>query len=198
MNSKKLHKTEIWAQFVLSQEDCFRIRDFFILEMGIKQRFVVSNMHITVYHARRPMIGLTSSCESIKVILPASETRFMVMAPGGENPREELDPGSRKVGIRVHKQSAALPLILRYRNRLLEYETSEVLGKRSPSTHRRNAFGARYFQPHMTLLRAGSSIDRDLTTVGTLFRKALGNLTFDKFSIDVVNRTAIKENSSVK
>ena len=192
VNSRKLDKTEVWAQLVLAEEDCRRIRDFFTLELGIKSRFIVRNMHITVYHARRPMMGVISGCEPVKIVLPAAETRFMVMAPGGENPRPELEPGKRKVGIRVHKQSSALPLILHYRNRLLEHETTKVLGRRSPSTRKRNAFGARHFQPHMTLLRAGSGIDRDLTITGVTFRSLLGNLTFDKFSIDVVSRTIME------
>lgn len=123
------------------------------------------------------------------MVLAASETRFMVMAPGGENPRPELDPGKSKVGIRIHRQSSALPSILGYRDRLLSHETERVLGRRSPSTHRTNAFGARHFQPHMAILRAGSGVDRDLKVIGAPFREALNNLTFDRFAVEVVTRT---------
>lgn len=188
MNLSKRQTTEVWAQLFLSQNDCSRIRDFFVSELGIKPRFVIRNMHITVYHSRRPMPGVVTVSETACVVLAASETRLMVMAPGGENPRPELDPGKRKVGIRVHKQSSALPSILKYRERLLNYETERVLGRRSPSTHRRSAFGARHFQPHMAVLRAGSKVDRDLKTIGIPFRQALGNLTFDRFAIEVVTR----------
>lgn len=188
MSTAKGETTEVWAQLFLCDEDCSRIRDFFVSELGIKPRRVVRNMHITVYHARRPMPGVVSIAESVRVALAASETRFMVMAPGGENPRSELEPGKRKVGIRVHKKSAALPSILGFRERLLRHETGQVLGSRAPSTHRRNAFGARHFQPHMAILRAGSGIDRDLTLIGIPFREALGDLTFDRFAIEVRTR----------
>jgi len=94
------------------------------------------------------------------------------------------------VGIRVHKRSAALSTILEFRDRMLQQETERVLGTRAPSTRKRNAFGARYYQPHMAVLRAGSGIDRDLTVVGVPFRAALGDLTFDRFAIDIVRRTA--------
>jgi hypothetical protein len=186
VDAPKAHTTEVWARLCLCDDDCARIRAFFVSELGIKRRSIVRKMHITVYHARRPMPGVVSVSEPAHVILPAIETRFMVMAPGGENPRPELDPASRKVGIRVHKQSTALPEILEFRRRLLQLETQRVLGNRSPSTHRRNAFGARHFQPHMVVLRAGSGIHRDLTLLGSRFREGLGELTFDTFSIDVV------------
>ncbi len=106
MDTPKIHTTEVWAQLFLCEEDCARIQDFFVSDFGVKPRCVVRNMHITIYHARRPMPGILSSAEPAHLVLPAGETRFMVMAPGGENPRSELDPGRRKVGIRVHKQSA--------------------------------------------------------------------------------------------
>jgi hypothetical protein len=189
MDAPKVHTTEVWAQLFLCDADCARIRDFFVSEFGVKPRCLVRNMHITVYHARRPMPGVTSVSESARVVLAASETRFMVMAPGGENPRAELDPGKRKAGIRVHRQSAALPTILEFRERLLQRETEWVLGNRSPSTHKTNAFGARHFQPHMAVLRAGTGIDRDLKLIGVPFRESLGDLMFDRFVIDVVRRT---------
>ena len=107
------------------------------------------------------------------------DTRFIVMAPGGENPRPELEPAKRKVGIRIQRKNIARPAILRLRERLLIHETPEVLGTRRRSTHSFNAFGARHFQPHMALLRPGSGIDRDLTKLGVLFRNEIKSLTFD-------------------
>jgi hypothetical protein len=113
----------------------------------------------------------------------------MVLAPGGENPRPELDPSHRKVGVRVHRQSDARRVILEFRARLLQHESTRVLGARAPSTGKRNAFGARYFQPRMAILRAGSGIDRDLKLIGIPFRKALGDLTFDKFAVFIQRRS---------
>lgn len=76
-----------------------------------------------------------------------------------------------------------------YRCRLLKYETLHVLGNRAPSTYKSSAFGARYYQPHMTLLKPGSGVGPDLTVVGDAFRRSLGDLTFDKFTIGVTAKT---------
>lgn len=184
----KEHNTEVWAQLFLCEEDCARIQVFFTTAFGIKPKHIVKNMHITVYHARRPLPLVSPVSEPVNVVVAASETRFMVLAPGGENPRPELDPAHHKIGLRVHRKSIALPAILEFRERLTRYETKSVLGLRPPSTHRTNAFGARHFQPHMAILRAGSGIGRDLTQLGVPFRDLLGDLKFDRFIIDIVKR----------
>lgn len=189
MEAPKVHTIEVWAQLLLCDQDCARIGDFLASEFGIRRSCIVRNMHITVYHARRPMLGVTPLLETVRVVLPTAETRFMILAPGGENPRPELDPSRRKVGVRVHRQSDARRVILEFRARLLQYESARVLGVRAPSTGKRNAFGARYFQPHMAILGTASGIGRDLKLIGVPFRKALGELTFDRFAVYVENRS---------
>jgi len=180
--------TEVWAQLLLSANDRHHVQEFLTAECGIKRHRIISNMHLTVYYARRSMPGVVSTLEPARVVIPASETRFMVMAPGGENPRPDIDPSKRKVGIRVHRQSSAMPAIIGYRQRLIAHEDAAVLGARRPSDQRRNAFGARQFQPHVSLLRPGSRVDRDLTKIGKLFRREIGELVFDRFVIDVATR----------
>jgi hypothetical protein len=180
--------TEVWAKLILSADDAARIRDFFIVEFGTKPGRIVEKMHMTVYHSRRPMPGVIRLSEPASVRLPAAETRFMVMTPGGENPRAELDPGVLTVGIRVHRQCSAMPAVLEYRERLLSHESSRVLGSRAPSTRKSSAFGARSFQPHMSLLRPGSHMSRDLTLVGQQFRSTFGSLVFDRFEVEVVRK----------
>jgi hypothetical protein len=186
MNDHRVRQTELWAKLILSDEDTARIHRFFVSEF--EARRVLRNMHITVYHSRRPIRGVESHSEPARVILPASETRFMVMSPGGEHPRPELDPSELTVGIRVHKQSSALPSILEFRRRLLKLETQRVLGRRAPSTDKSSAFGARFYQPHLSILRPGSEIDRDLSVLGRRFRETLGDLIFDTFAVDVVRK----------
>lgn len=66
----------------------------------------------------------------VRIVLPANETRFMVMAPGGENPRPDLDPATRKLGVRVHRRSRAMQPILELRERLTKFETE--YGRRLP------------------------------------------------------------------
>ena len=180
--------TEVWAQLFLSESDSALVQDFFLTKIGVKRRSLVRRMHITVYHARRTMPDLEPVSEAAAVVVPAQDMRFMVMAPGGENPRPELDPALRKIGMRVHRPSAATPFIRAYRDRLLRHETPSVLGGRGPSTHASNAFGARHFQPHMSVLRAGSGVDSNLRIIGDQFRASIGGLTFDRFRVDIVRK----------
>jgi hypothetical protein len=152
----KGRKAEVWAQLWLCAEDSARIRDLLASERVVKRGRILSRLHVTVYHARRPMPGLLASTEPVSLVVPTAEARFMVLAPGGENRRPELEPANRKVGIRIQRQNTARDEVQAFRDRLLRYESKEVLGIRRPSTHVRNAFGARWFQPHMAILRAGS------------------------------------------
>jgi hypothetical protein len=84
--------------------------------------------------------------------------------------------------------------IMEYRNRLIQYESKEVLGELSSSTRNRSAFGAPHFQPHMTVLEAGNGIDRDLTPIGTRFRETLGNLSFNRFAVEIIEKDYRLEN----
>jgi len=179
--------TEVWAQLWLCVEDSIRIKEL-LASNGVKRSTILSRLHITVYHARRPMPGVVEIDEPISLIVPTAETRFMVLAPGGENPRPELIPGHRKVGIRIQKKNDARPHIEAFREKLLRHETPSVLGRRVSSTRTRSAFGARNFQPHMALLGARSGVDRDLTNIGRLFRSGISILRFDRFSIQVVEK----------
>lgn len=197
MDTPKFHQTEVWAQLLLCDEDCSRISDFLLSALRVKRSCVVRRMHITVYHARRPMPNLLPISEAICLVVPPTDTRFMVLAPGGENPRPELEPGRLQVGIRILKKSAARTAILEFRKRLLQHETQRVLGTRAPSTDKRSAFGARNFQPHMALLKAGSGIERDLTPLGAAFRRALADLTFDKFVVEIGGRNAGRRHATV-
>ena len=180
--------TEVWAQLWLSSSDCTRIRDLLADENLVKPSSIIPKMHLTVYHCRRPMTGLTPLDEGAHVVIPTAGTRFMVLAPGGENPRPELEPRRCKVGIRIQRTNTARAQILDYRERLLSHETPNVLGGRPPSNMTRNAFGARSFQPHIALVRPGSRIDRDLTKTGALFRANIDHLTLDRFTIDIVRK----------
>lgn len=184
-NERHGHRTDVWAQLLLSGRDVQRVQQFFVDTIGARPHRLIPTPHLTVYHARRPMRGLKPMLESANVVLPAEETRFMVLAPGGENPKPHLNPAKKKVGVRIHKQSTARNDILRFRDRLLKFESSQVLGSRPKSTHRRTAFGARMFQPHVALLKPGSRVDRDLRTIGVAFREAIDVLVFDRFEIKI-------------
>lgn len=188
MEAFKKPITEVWAQLFLCDKDRVRVRDFFINEFKIKPKSIIKKMHLTVYYSRRPMPGVVPTKESVSIIVPAEETRFMVLAPGGENPRPDLEPKEHRIGIRIHKQSRTLEKISDLRSRLLRFETKQVLGSRAPSTNKTNAFGAQYFQPHVVFLEPQNEIGRELSLVGKSFRNLIGALTFDRFEIKITNR----------
>jgi hypothetical protein len=149
----------------------------------IPRNAIQRGMHLTVYHGRRPLQGLVSESRPVRVVADALETRFMVLAPGGENPRPELEPSRRSVGIRLTKRNRAIEQIQRLRASIYRLETPAVIGKRTPTSAKRNCFGARHYQPHIKLLRPGSGIERDLTKLGEIFRSDMEWIEFDRFEI---------------
>ena len=180
--------TEVWAQLWVNSSDCSRLRDLLVTEKLVKPSSIIPKMHLTVYHCRRPMPGLAPLTEEAHVVVPTAETRFMVLAPGGENPRPELEPHRCKVGIRIKKTSTSRVEIQEYRKRLLAHESPNVLGGRPPSTMTNSAFGARNFQPHIALVRSGSRLERDLTKIGAVLRANIDHLILDRFTIDIVRK----------
>jgi hypothetical protein len=183
MTTHKQIQFEVWAQFRVARKSLIEIEKFFIEEYKISPSFLVSNLHLTIYHSRRPMQHLEEINKSCHVLIDTLDTRFMVLAPGGENPRPNLVPAKRKIGIRVIKSSKFRDKILEYRQQFFLHETPKVLGLRRPSSKSRNAFGARNFQPHIAMLNSGSGIQTNLTEVGDNFRDFVQEIQFDRFII---------------
>jgi hypothetical protein len=138
-------------------------------------------MHLTLYHSRRKLPFYQNREHPVSIELDVSETRFMVLAPGGENPRPELIPSKRSLGIRLTKRNEAIPDILKLRRDAYKYEP--VFKNRNNTTDWRSAFGSRYFQPHIKFLRPGNGLDFDMTSVGDNFRKTFKFLNFSKFRV---------------
>jgi hypothetical protein len=155
----------------------------FLTAYGIKRRTIRSRLHLTVYHARRKIPQIESAILECAISVPGVDFRFMTMTPGGENPRPDVDPNTCPVGVRVHKSSQAYIKIQELRAQLIKFETESVLGKRRPSTKTRNAFGSRYYQPHITLLRQGSGVGADLRPLGDAFRRSIEKIEFNSFEI---------------
>jgi len=174
---------EVWAQFRVSKRSMVEIHNFFKQEYAISPEFLVPNLHVTIYHSRRPMPKLEEMEKSCHFSIDTLDTRFMVLAPGGENPRPHLIPGRRKVGIRIKRTSNFRKIIHEYRCLFLPHETEKVLGSRKPSSSSRNAFGARSFQPHISILKGGSGIISNLSEVGENFREIVHEIYFDRFLI---------------
>ena len=159
------------------------ISQILVTKCGVPRQYIQRGLHLTLYHARRPLPGLTFGTMPMKLFADITETRFMVLAPGGENPRPELEPSRRSVGIRLTRRNTSIPEVLRLRRSVYQFETPEVVGRRLPSSDWRNCFGARHFQPHIKLLRPGSGVDRDLKKLGVVFRSALERIEFGKLEV---------------
>lgn len=176
---------EVYAFLEVSKDCQEHITHILNSECGIPPGAVVRNMHLTVYHARRHLPGLAQCRREVNIEADVAETRFMVMAPGGENPSTDLEPARRSIGIRLTRRNQALSEILAIRAYFYSFETDRVLGKRKPSNAKRNAFGARHYQPHIKLLEPGSQVERDLTVLGAVFRSACVRIEFDQFLVRI-------------
>lgn len=174
-----------YAKLCLSTESEAAIRQFFVQHCGIRRKFVQRKPHLTVYFAPLELRGLREIHELVNIEVDTAETKFMVMGPGGENSRPELDPAQNIIGIRLTRRNLAREKVLSFRRQLYPFEQTLTLKKRRPTDDLRNAFGARRFQPHITLLHAGSGISRDLQPYGQAFRERITSLKFDYFVIEI-------------
>ena len=175
---------EVYALLWLTRKCEANIADF-LISWGLPNESIQRGMHLTVYYARRLLPGLPRHQPSRKVVIKAdvNETRFMVFAPGGENPRPELEPAMRSVGIRLTKRNTAIEHIQTLRREMISFETPQIVGQRKPSTAWTSCFGSRRYQPHIKLLRPGSEIERDLTSIGKYFRTCFKTIEFGKYEI---------------
>lgn len=173
---------QIYALLGVEARSEVRIREFF-QSRRIPSRAIKKNLHLTVYHGRRKLPGFSPFEHPVNIAANVLETRFMVMAPGGENPRPDLEPRDRSVGIRLTRRNGAISDLEELRSSVYRFETMRTIGARNFTNARRNAFGARHFQPHITLLGPGSGIDRDLGKLGESFRSAIERIEFDRFEV---------------
>ena len=180
----RTHSFEINAMLQVSRESEEQVTSFLSEHLGVKRGRISSGLHLTAYHGRRKLPGLRVASYPTNVILETSETRFMVLAPGGENPRPDIDPRSQSVGIRVTKRSMAIDEIQRLRRSIYQFETSEIVGSRSRTTSWTNCFGSRHFQPHIQLLRPWSKIQNELSEVGRAFRSEIKEIQLDRFVVE--------------
>lgn len=184
MPSSSHHQLEVYALLWLTRECEGRIRDF-LHSAGVPVSAIQRGMHLTVYYGRRPLPGLPLVRKPATITADVFETRFMVLAPGGENPRPELDPARRSVGIRLTKRNRAIAEIQKMRRSIYELETLRVVGTRKRTTAWTNCFGARHYQPHIKLMRPGSEIERDMRPLGESFRAAFNEISFGKYEVKV-------------
>ena len=187
---RQIHNFEVNAILWVSKTSEEQIRAFFADTLGIRKGRLQSDPHLTVYHGRRILPTLNEHDQAANIILPTAETRFMVLAPGGENPRDDLDPASLPIGIRVTKRNPAISAIQELRHLILKHETKRVLGQRPPTTAWTNAFGSRHYQPHLQLLKPWHKLAGKLTEVGKLFRAQVGIIEFDRFQVAARHRVS--------
>ena len=171
----------LFVLMYLSFEDQKKITSFFMDKYQVSPDSIERGMHITIYHSRRPIYSLNKSQSIVSIDVDVKETRFMVLAPGGENPKPNLIPSKRSIGIRLTKRNIAIPDILKIRREAFKNETSFL--NRKNTTDWQNAFGARNFQPHIKLLRPGNKLPYNLKDVGNDFRETFNKLNFTKIIV---------------
>ncbi len=182
------HKYEINAMLRVSKRSEDRIRDFFTEHYNIKRGRFRSGLHLTVYHGRRPLPGLQPETKPAQITASTSETHFMPLVPGGENPRDDIDVRVHPVGIRLTKRNLAIPEIQKLREQMYRLETKIVVGKRKPTTAWTNCFGSRKYQPHIEFLRRWHKTKTSLPEIGSHFKNEIDHIEFDQFQIEERHR----------
>ena len=107
----------------------------------------------------------------------------MVMKAGGEVPIHGVHPKDHKIGLRLTRRNRAFDDLLELRKRVSDLETPDLLDGRASSTASRSAFGAKKFQPHVTILQPDNGSPYDLKPIGDELRKSIRNIDFDFFEI---------------
>lgn len=180
---RKRHSYEVYAVLRVTRRCEGVINNLLLDECDVPRHAIQHGLHLTVYYGRRPLPGLVSADRPVRMRADALETRFMVLAPGGENPRPELEPSRRSVGIRLTRRNLAIKHVQRLRESIYSLETPAITSSRKPTSAWTNCFGARHYQPHIKLLRPGSEIDSDLTNLGEIFRSEMEWIEFDRFEV---------------
>ena len=83
----------VYALLWLTKRSEARIAEF-LRANGVRSGAIQKRMHLTVYHARGSLPGVRLGRRPVAISADVAETRFMVMAPGGENPRDDHDPAA--------------------------------------------------------------------------------------------------------
>ena len=179
-----MSKYDLYALLWVDEDSEKEISEVLKYKCGVDKEHIQRRMHLTIYHSRRRLIGIKRSktYETIKV--DVKETRFMVLSPGGENPKKNIDPNNSPVGIRLTKRNIAVPRLVQLRRSLYKNENEKVLkNRRHRSTDWKSAFGSNHFQAHILMIRPGNRIDKNLTNIGKIFRQELKYIYFNKFEI---------------
>ena len=152
-------------------------------EAGLHSESLESSFHLTVYHARRFIHGLRPVRRTVSIECDLAETRTMVLVPGGENLRRGVIPSQHSLALRLTTRNVAVPQIQALRAELTEMETDGVLGARAGSTRRRNAFGARHYQPHLKICGSHNGAPQNLTESGKHLRASLDVVRFSYYEV---------------
>ena len=152
-------------------------------EAGLHPESLESRFHLTVYHARQVIPGLRPVRRTVSIECDFAETRTMVLVPGGENPRRGVAPSQHSLALRLTTRNVAVPEIQALRAELTEMETDDGLGARAGSTRRRNAFGARHYQPHLKVCGPHNGAPQNLTEFGKHLRASLDVVRFSYYEV---------------
>ena len=182
---KRIHSCEVYAILWVTRDCEAQIAACLSDKCGVPRNAIQPGLHLTVYYARRYLPGLIEKSQPVSIEANADETRFMVLAPGGENPRPNLVPENRSVGIRLTRRNQAIESIQALRESLYRLETPQITIGSKPTSAWRSCFGVRRYQPHIKLLRPGSRVGTDLYEVGALFRSEIELIEFNRFQVKI-------------
>ena len=100
----------VFALLWLDSPSAFALRAA-LEEAGLNPQSLLSRFHLTVYHARESIPGLRPLRRTVSIDCNLSETRTMVLVPGGENPRRGVIPSQHSLALRLTTRNVAVPEI---------------------------------------------------------------------------------------
>ena len=142
----------LYSLLWIDRESEKEISDVLKYKCGVDEEHIQRRMHLTIYHSRRRLIDVKRSKSYEIIKADVKETRFMVLTPGGENPRKNINVNKSPIGIRLTRRNIAMPRLLQLRRSFYKYENERVLrNRRHKTSDKKNAFGSNHFQPHIIL-----------------------------------------------
>ena len=166
-----------------SHKDQERCSEFFRSEVCVDPNVIARGMHLTVYSSNLSLTELQGVDEKTSIVILTDKTRFMVMAPGGEKSRPDINPLCHKIGFRIQKSSPAAVAVAELRERMVAVEQEFLACAHETASKVKISAGAN-FQPHITVLFPGHGVS-DISTMATKFRSEIESISFDRFKTKV-------------
>ena len=185
--------SKFYCSIELSKTSSDQINSF-LKKWGVSEKCLFQSHHLTIYEI--PLLKFSEFSLNESKILQihevqmnrtylSDETRFMVMSPGGDNPKNKKSVHRSKIGIRFTKRSALFNELDAIRKHLSFLDNQAIPLTSSKTGRNDNAYGIKRFIPHITLINRNNNLLNNLYDLGAAFREHLPEITFSDIKMEV-------------